>query len=80
VGGVVPELVDDVRTPYVALGAGYAALAIAVFLGGGLRQRRLEAAVERDGYEPAGAGWVAGLTAAGAALALATLAVILANA
>ena len=80
VGGVVPELVDGGRIPYVLLGAGYALLAAAVFVGAGLRQRRLVAAIDRDGYEEASTGWVTALTVAGGVLALATLAIVLANA
>jgi putative membrane protein len=76
VGGVVPELVSGHRTPYIVLGAGYAALALAAFAGAGVRQRRLELALERGAFEPAPAGWVVGLTVAGMALALATLAVV----
>src|SRR5829696_3340844 len=51
VGGVVPELVDDARIGYVVLGAGYALLATAVFVGAGLRERRLARSVEEGGYE-----------------------------
>jgi putative membrane protein len=76
VGGVVPELVGGHRTPYIVLGAGYAALALAAFAGAGVRQRRLEQALERGGFELAPAGWIVGLTVAGMALALATLAVV----
>ena len=79
VGGVVPELVDDARTAYVVLGAGYALLAAAVFVGAGLRQRRLARSVEEGGYEGVPAGWVTALTLAGGALAVATLAIIIVN-
>jgi uncharacterized membrane protein YidH (DUF202 family) len=79
VGGVVPELVDDARTGYVVLGGGYALLATAVFVGAGLRQRRLARSVEQGGYEGVSAGWVTALTVAGGALAVATLAIIIAN-
>lgn len=76
VGGVVPEFVEGGRTAYILLGAGYAALAAAVFAGAGLRQARVERALAEGGYEAAGRAWVLGLTAAGAILALATLAVV----
>jgi putative membrane protein len=79
VGGVVPELVDSARTAYVILGAGYALLAAAVFVGAGLRQRRLTAAVEEGEYEGVPAGWVTALTVSGGGLALATLAIIIVN-
>jgi putative membrane protein len=76
VGGVVPQLVDDARTPYVVLGAGYAALAIAVFVGAGRRQARLSERLDSGGYEPVSSRWVLGLTAAGALLSLGTFAAI----
>jgi putative membrane protein len=76
VGGVVPQLVDDNRTPYVVLGAGYAALAIAVFVGAGRRQARLGEKLDGGGYEPVSSRWVLGLTGAGALLALGTFAAI----
>lgn len=76
VGGVVPQLVDGARTPYVVLGAGYAGLAIAVFVGAGRRQARLAARLDEGGYEPVSSRWVLGLTAAGVLLALGTLAAI----
>jgi putative membrane protein len=76
VGGVVPQLVEGSRTPYVVLGAGYAALAIAVFVGAGRRQARLVETLDSGGYEPVSGRWVIGLTAAGALLALGTFAAI----
>jgi uncharacterized membrane protein YidH (DUF202 family) len=76
VGGVVPELVEGGRTAYVVLGAGYAGLAAAVFAGAAVRRRQVERALDRGGYERAPLGWVTGLTFAGAALALATLAIV----
>ena len=80
VGGVVPELVEGARTAYVLLGAGYALLAAAAFIGAGLRQRLLAAALDDDGYEEVSTRWVVGLTVAGAGLALATIVIVLANA
>ena len=76
VGGVVPQLIDESRTPFVVLGAGYAALAIAVFIGAGRRQARLTQRLDSGGYEPVSSRWVLALTAAGALLALGTLAAI----
>ena len=76
VGAVVPQLVDDSRTPYIVLGAGYAAVAIAVFALAGLRQARVGQALERGDYERVGRLAVLGLTAAGVLLGLATLVVI----
>lgn len=80
VGGVVPGLVGGSRVPYVALGAGYAVLAIALFLVAGRRQNEVERALDRGGYADVSAGWVTGFTVAAVVLALGTLVVILANA
>jgi putative membrane protein len=77
VGGVVPELVEGERWPYVGVGAGYAALALALFVGAWIRQRQVEAALARGGYVGVGPAWVFGLSAAAAILAVATLVVIL---
>jgi inner membrane protein YidH len=77
VGGVVPQLVDGSRTPFILLGAGFAALAVAVFAGAGVRQMRVERALERGEYSSLPMSWVVGLTLAGALLALATLLVVL---
>jgi putative membrane protein len=80
VGGVVPELVEGGRTAYVVLGAGYAALAAAVFVLAAVRRRRVQAALDRDDYEQLGESSVVAVTLAGVGLALGTLAVILAQA
>jgi putative membrane protein len=80
VGGVVPELVEGGRTAYVVLGAGYAALAACVFVGAALRQRRVERALDQGRYARVGEGGMLALTLAGLALALGTIAIILAQA
>ena len=80
VGGVVPELVDGGRTAYVILGAGYSLLAAAVFAGGALRRRQVDRALARGDYEQVTESAALALTVAGVALALGTLAVILAHA
>jgi putative membrane protein len=80
VGGVVPELVDGSREPYVALGAGYAVLSAGVLIGGWRRHHRVQDALRRGTYEDVSGRWIAGLTIAGAVLAIGTLAVILAEA
>jgi putative membrane protein len=80
VGGVVPELVDGTRAPYVILGVGYAALSAAVMVAGWRRHGRVQSALARGGYEDVPARWIAGLTIAGAVLAIGTLAVIVAAA
>ena len=77
VGGVVPQLVDGSRTPYVLLGAGYAVLSAAVLIAGWQRHRLVQRALERGVYEDVPGNWITGLTLAGAVLAIGTFAVIL---
>jgi hypothetical protein len=74
---VVPELVGSARTPYAIIGAGYAALALAMFLGAASRERELREALERGGWAGVPSGWLLVMTAGAGALALATLVVIL---
>lgn len=76
VGGVVPELVDGARTPYVVLGAGYAALAAAVFVGAAVRRRQVEEALRRGDFVGIGERGVLALTLVALALAMGTLAII----
>jgi putative membrane protein len=77
VGGLVPELVET-PWPYVALGCAYAAASVALFVGGALRQRAVDRALSRGGYERLPESWMLGFSAAGALLATATLVVVLA--
>jgi inner membrane protein YidH len=76
VGGVVPELIGGSRTPYIVLGAGYAALAAAVFVGSAVRQVQVERALDRGEYRRVSDWGVLALTLVAVALALGTLAVI----
>ena len=76
VGGVVPQLVEGGRTPYVVLGAGYAGLATAVFAGAALRRRQVQRALERGEFAALPEGGVLALTLVAMALSLATLVVI----
>ncbi len=80
VGGVVPQLVEGSRTPYVLLGAGYAVLSAAVLMGGWRRHRRVQDALAHGVYEDVPDHWIAGLTIAGAVLAIGTLVLILVEA
>jgi putative membrane protein len=80
VGGVVPELVEGGRTAYVVLGAGYAALAVGMLVAGALRRRQVDRALERGEYKRVSEQAVLLLTVAAVALALGTLAVIVAQA
>jgi putative membrane protein len=78
VGGVVPELVDAGRTAYVVLGAGYAALAAAMFVGAAVRRRDVERALDRGAFTGVSHNAVLALTLVATLLALGTLAVIVA--
>ena len=80
VGRVTPELVGGSHIPYVLLGAGYAVLAVGVFVAGARRHRDLSDALERGDYAGVGSAWVLGLTLAAVLLALGTLAVVIAAA
>jgi uncharacterized membrane protein YidH (DUF202 family) len=79
VGGVIPELVGGTRTPYVALGVGYALVAIAVFVGAARRQVAVRRALRRGEYADLGDAWIMGLTISGGLLAIATLIVLIAE-
>lgn len=79
VGGVVPQLVDGGRTAYAVIGAGYAALAAAMFIGAALRRREVERALDRGRYAGVSERAVLALTLAATVLALGTLAVIVAQ-
>jgi putative membrane protein len=76
VGGVVPELVDGSRAPYVVLGAGYAILAAAVFVAAGIRRVHVTRALDRGEYGEVGERTVWALSSVAFVLALGTLAII----
>ena len=67
--------------PILALvNAGYAVLAIVVFLMAGLRQRGLETRLRENRYASLTCGWVTALTLAGGVLSLGTLAAVIGQA
>jgi uncharacterized membrane protein YidH (DUF202 family) len=76
VGRLLPGLAGGARWPLKLLGLGYGILAVAVLVTGAVRQARVADALRRGSYEPLSPPLVNWLTAAGVALALATLAVI----
>jgi uncharacterized membrane protein YidH (DUF202 family) len=79
VGGVVPQLVDAGSTAYAVLGAGYAALAAAMFVGAAVRRRGVERALDRGAFAGVSESGVLALTLAATVLALGTLGVIVAQ-
>jgi putative membrane protein len=76
VGRVLPGFAGGARWPLKALGLGYATLAIAVLVIGGIRQSRVAAALREGRYDHLSSPIVAALTMAAVALAVVTLAVI----
>jgi len=77
-GKLVPAVADDVEPwPYELLGAGFAALGFAFVLYGWMRQRAVDRALAAGGYAAPSGGAVAGFTAAGLALGLGVVLVVL---
>jgi len=76
VGAVLPKLTDSSSWGFVALGAGYAALAVAMFVEGWRRQRDIYKAIAVNDDVPTGIHAIAALTVSGGVLALATLALL----
>jgi putative membrane protein len=76
VGGLIPQLVNGSRWPYELLGAGYALLAVAVFVLAWARQRRVEDGLARGEPVRVEPGWIVAMTAGGGVLALATLLIV----
>jgi putative membrane protein len=77
-GKLVPAVADDVEPwPYELLGGGFAILGVAFVLYGWVRQRAVDRALAAGGYAAPSAAAVAGFTAAGLALGLGVLLVVL---
>lgn len=76
VGRILPGVAGGSHWPLRLLGLGYGALAVTVLVAGAVRQARVAAALRRGSYVELSSPLVLWLTAAGVALALATLAVI----
>ena len=66
-------------TAYTVLGAGYAALAAAMFVGAAVRRREVERALDSGGFAAVSDNAALALTLAATVLALGTLAVIVAQ-
>jgi inner membrane protein YidH len=77
VGRVAPEVSNVEAWPYELVGCGFAVLGLAFIWLGYARARAVERALDEGGFAPFGAGAAAALLAAGAALAVATLLVLL---
>ena len=77
-GKLVPAVADDVEPwPYELLGVGFGLLGVAFVLYGWVRQRAVDRALATGGYAAPSGAAVAGFTAAGLALGVGVLLVVL---
>ncbi len=79
IGRFAPELLDVAPWPYVVLGCGYAALAIALLVTGALRQRELERSVVEGVHKPLPLAMVAAFTVAAVLLVMITVVLVVAQ-
>jgi putative membrane protein len=79
IGRLAPQLLDVTTWPYIALGIGYAVLAIALLLTGAYRQRSLERAATEETHEPLHFFLVAFFTVGGVMLVLTTIVLVVAQ-
>jgi uncharacterized membrane protein YidH (DUF202 family) len=78
VGRVVPALIDASKGWFVALGVGFAVLALVFTIYGSSRQRQLDRAIAGGDFQPLDGRVVFMLTALLSVLAVATIALVLA--
>jgi uncharacterized membrane protein YidH (DUF202 family) len=76
VGRFAPELLDVAPWPYVLLGCGYAALAVALLVLGARRQRELERSIRAGVHAPLAFRVVAAFTIGGVLLVIATVVLV----
>ena len=79
VGRFAPKLLDVAPWPYIVLGCGYAALAVALAIVGAQRQRELEHALRTGGHTPLRFRTVVVFTVGVVALALLTVVLVIAQ-
>jgi putative membrane protein len=80
VGAALPKALHTGHTwAYAALGIAYALVAVALYVAGGLRQHRGDAAIERGDYERLDGWIVLGFTGAGVLMAVVTAALLVAD-
>jgi putative membrane protein len=77
VGRLVPSVATGAHWPYEALGVGYGILGIAFIAAGYVRTRDVEHALDRGSFAPLADRVTTALTAAGLALGVATVVVLL---
>jgi putative membrane protein len=80
VGRFAPQLLDVAPWPYMALGFGYAALALALLVYGALRQRALERSIVDGVHAPLPFSLVGAFTVGGVLLVVATVVLVAAQA
>jgi putative membrane protein len=80
VGAALPKALNTGHTwAYAALGIAYAVVAVALYVAGGLRQRRGDQAIARGDYEALDPRIVLGFTGAGVVMAVVTAALLIAD-
>ena len=79
IGRFAPQLLDVAAWPYILLGCGYASLAVALLIVGAQRQRELENALRTGGHAPLRFRTVGLFTVGGVALAVMTVALVIAQ-
>jgi uncharacterized membrane protein YidH (DUF202 family) len=76
VGRLLPGLAHGALWPYRLLGIGYAVLAVAILVIGGVRQKNSSEALRRGDYAPLSSPLVMWMTAAAVALSIATMVLV----
>ncbi len=76
VGRLLPGLAHGAQWPYRLLGIGYAALAVVILVIGAIRQKNSSEALRRGEYAPLSSPLVMWMTAAGVALGIATMVMV----
>ena len=79
VGRFAPQLLHVAAWPYILLGCGYASLAVGLLIVGAQRQRELEHALQTGGHAPLRFRTVGLFTLGGVALAVMTVALVIAQ-
>jgi len=79
VGRLAPDVLNVAPWPYIALGCGYASLAVGLLVAGALRQRDLERALRTGVHVPLPFWTVGVFTAGGVVLAVATVVLVIAQ-
>jgi putative membrane protein len=79
VGRVLPDLSKGPRWPFIALGIGYAVLAIAVLIAGAVRHQQTAEALRRGDYSDVSAALVMGMTGGALVLSVGTLILVIAG-